>query len=395
MNSRIHDQPNTICIHQYGQLSSPRSVISGVPQGRVIGPLIFLILIGDIDENTLQSNVASFADDTRVTNGIRCEEDAVDLQGDLFHIYDWSVVNNMMFNDVKFELLRYGNNIELKESTSYVSPSFQLIEEKETVRDLGVTLSADATFKTHISNIVEAAKKVSSWILRTFKTREKTTMLTLYKSLVRPILEYSSVLWSPITKGEIQRIEAIQKSFLRKMHGVSRDYNQALSELNLYSLETRRTRYIAIQVWKMVEQKSPSMKPPFLLQTTTQDRRGRTLQTPNLAAIPSHLHKIKSQSVRCSGAKIFNSLPKHVRNTTNTTVEDFKHKIDLILTKTSDSPFWCSGGDNGSNNTNHSANAPSQQTNVEQDIAGFSNHNPQVQNDTLPRRPSVAPLMTL
>ncbi len=78
-----------------GRLSSKRSVVSGVPQGSVIGPLLFLILISDIDENTLHSLFASFADDTHVTKGITAEEDTINLQTDLFHIYQWSRDNNM------------------------------------------------------------------------------------------------------------------------------------------------------------------------------------------------------------------------------------------------------------------------------------------------------------
>jgi len=132
--------------------------------------------------------------------------DAVDLQNDIFHIYGWSETNNMKFN--KFELLCFGKNRDLKKATLYVSPESELIEEKQTVRDLGVKLSADTTFKDHVSNIIASAKRMPSWLLRTFATRERIPMLTLYKSLVRPLLQYSSPLWSPIAKGDIQRLEA-------------------------------------------------------------------------------------------------------------------------------------------------------------------------------------------
>ena len=231
-----------------GQLSKPHPVVSGVPQGSVLGPLLFLVLIGDIDEHVQHSIVASFADDTRATKGIKTIEDAVDLQNDLFHIYGWSERNNSSFNSVKFELMRYGSNMSLKESTNYVSPEWQLIEAKGAVKDLGIMLEDNLTFKQHIDNITESAKRMSAWVFRTFNTREQLPLMTLYKSLVRPLVEYSSALWSPTSKADINKLEEIQKSFVRKIRGVSREYETALKQLNLYSLEQRRDRYRIIQI---------------------------------------------------------------------------------------------------------------------------------------------------
>ena len=106
-----------------GRLSVPHEVKSGVPQGSVLGPLLFLVLINDIDKDTLHSLIASFADDTRATHGIKNQMDACNLQNDLFQIYHWSNMNNMKSNSLKFELLRYGKDKDLKENTSYVTPN--------------------------------------------------------------------------------------------------------------------------------------------------------------------------------------------------------------------------------------------------------------------------------
>ena len=323
-----------------GKLSTQRPVISGVPQGSVLGPLLFLVLIGDIDKDIVDSAVASFADDTRATKGIESETGAIELQNDLFRIYGWSQANNMEFNSLKFELIRYGRNEELKDKTCYVTPEWELIEGKDFVKDLGITLSRDCSFKQHISNITESAKRMSSWILRTFETRENTPMLTLYKSLVRPLLEYSSPLWSPIAKGEIQRIEEIQQSFIRKIKGVSHNYHTALKQLNLYSLERRRQRYMAIQVWKILEGLSPNLNGTegIKQQHGIPHRRGRECHIFNLARTPSHLQTIRKQTIKCAGVKIFNELPKHIRNITDTSVNLFKSNLDKYLQSSNDTP---------------------------------------------------------
>ena len=130
-----------------------------------MGPLIFLVLIGDIDRNVASSFLSSFADDTRVGKGVTSEENVRQLQDDLEAVYRWSVNNNMMFNSDKFELIRYRgeNSKEFQSNTNYYSNDGSIIQEKQHVRDLGVTLSNDATFSKHIQEKCTSVKSKIVW----------------------------------------------------------------------------------------------------------------------------------------------------------------------------------------------------------------------------------------
>ena len=106
-----------------GAKSEESSVKSGVPQGTVLRPLLFLITISDIDRHIIHSNISIFADDTRISKQIINEEDVEALQEDLEKLYSWATDNKMAFNGTKFEVLRYGNNEEVKEDTDYLTPN--------------------------------------------------------------------------------------------------------------------------------------------------------------------------------------------------------------------------------------------------------------------------------
>ena len=341
LHSFLTNRTQTVLVN--GEKSQPAPVISGVPQGSVIGPLLFLVLISDIDEGIYNSFVSSFADDTRVGCGIASAEDAANLQEDLERIYSWAVTNNMLFNSKKFELLRYGSNAVLKAETTYLSDNHNIIETKASTKDLGVIMSSSADFKDHISALISTVRDLSSWILRSFNSRSPVLMLQLWKSLVIPRLDYCSQLWSPNQVGLIQQLEELQRVFLKRIYGFrDKPYHEALDELGLYSLQRRRERYQVIYLWCILESKVPNIIASsanlITPQSATTSRKGRTIFIRPIKR-SGKFANLRFHSLPFNGARLFNCLPKYVRNITECSKDFFKSKLDSYLKKILDMPL--------------------------------------------------------
>lgn len=329
ITSFLTNRSQTVVVN--GEHSNEKPVISGVPQGSVLGPLIFLILLGDIDDDVECSAVRSFADDTRVMYGIVNLRDMATLQTDLYTLYDWTDINNMQLNDKKFELLRYGKDDIIKLCTHYYSSSGTLIMDKQTVKDLGVFMSASNNFDEQIARIIEKGKNMCSWIFRSFRGRGQTEMLTLWKSLVLPIIEYCSILWSPSKIGDIQKLEQLQWSFIRKIKGNTKlNYWECLKKLNMYSLQRRRERYQIIYVWKILEGLVPNVNNQIT--ATINHRLGRGCN------ICSHTNKLKDQQISGIGVLLFNLMPRRIRDVTNQDLATFKSTLDKYLLQLPDEP---------------------------------------------------------
>ena len=333
------DRVQSVLVH--GKKSTPQRVISGVPQGSVLGPLLFIVLIGDIDKNIAHSFLSSFADDTRIGRPISTDTDVKLLQEDLESVYQWSVENNMQFNSDKFELMRYctSSSSEVQNSTTYLSNSGSAIEEKQHVRDLGVTLSSDATFSQHILSKTMFVRSQISWVLRTFNTRDAGPLLALWKTLIVCHLDYCSQLWSPSKKGDIQSLELLQKAFIGKIRGMSSlNYWKQLSALSLYSLERRRERYQIIYTWRIIEGQVPnlSLNP---VEYQWHPRRGRECHIPGITTTaPSAIQTLREASLPIKGPRLFNCLPQHIRNASGCTTEAFKCMLDKYLKTVPDEP---------------------------------------------------------
>ena len=167
-------------------------------------------------------------------------------------------------------------------------------------------------------------------------------MITTWKSLVLPILDYCSQLWCPSKKGDIQLLEEVQKSFTRKMRiGDRKNYWNRLSSLHLYSLERRRERYRIIYAWKILEGAVPNLTQNRIRSSTT-PRNGRFCIVPRIKNnLPANLRAQREGSLSVNGTLLFNKLPKEIRNFKNVILADFNGKLDEFLGTVPDEPQCC------------------------------------------------------
>ena len=137
---------------------------------------------------------------------------------------------------------------------TYTVSTGDTLDAVTSLRDLGVIVSEDMSWSTHIGTIAGKARSAASWVLSVFSTREATTMITLYKSLLRSLLEYSCPLWNPKKVSDIQQLEAVQRTFTKRIWGLQdKDYWSRLQTLKLMSLQRRRERYIILHMWKITK----------------------------------------------------------------------------------------------------------------------------------------------
>ena len=224
-------------------------VTSGVPQGSVLGPLLFVIYINDID-NSVISRVLKFADDTKMFRVVSSQVEVDILREDLKNLFQWSQEWLMLFNLDKCKVIHFGRN----NPNAVYSLGGVTLEAIDVERDLGILLQKDLKVSNQCTKVVRTANRVLGMIYRTFTSRTQDIVLKLYKSLVRPHLEYAIQAWRPHLQRDMNAIEKIQRRATRMIVSL-RDlpYEVRLSRLKLTTLETRRLRGDLIEAFKIMK----------------------------------------------------------------------------------------------------------------------------------------------
>ncbi len=224
-----------------GENSSWLPVISGVPQGSILGPLLFLLFINDMPDCLNHSEIALFADDSKCYKRISSIEDCQNLQEDINHLFTWSNIWRMKFNASKCTILsvtRKHNPVNFNYTMNNT-----ILEKVKSMKDLGVWVTHDLIWSTHCEKIIAKGRSSLAFIKRAVGFHApQTVSKQLYISMVRSILEYCPQVWSSASLKCSQQVESIQRQATKYIlnYPADKSYKERLMELNILPLCYRR-----------------------------------------------------------------------------------------------------------------------------------------------------------
>jgi hypothetical protein len=231
-----------------GVASEWMSVLSGVPQGSVLGPVLFILYINDIDLS-IKSEISKFADDTKIAGKASSPEDRQSIQKDLDVLTEWANKWQMEFNVEKCNVMHVGRNNVENEYTL----NGKKINKSTKVKDLGVIFTNDLKSTKHCNETACRANKMLGFIIRSFEFKTPKILLPLFNTYVRPLMEYCAPVWSPSLVKDKQKMERVQRRFTKSIPSLrNKSYEERLKSLNLFTIEKRRLRGDLIQVFKLL-----------------------------------------------------------------------------------------------------------------------------------------------
>jgi hypothetical protein len=232
-----------------GVLSAICDVISGVPQGSLLGAILFLLYIDDIVHVLRGSVIRMYADDAKIYFACPKGSNNQTLQNDLNKVSQWASTMQLSLAVSKCNVLHIGNHNE----QSVYNVNDVALDSVVSIMDLGVRVSCNLKFSDHCSQIAAKGMQKVNLIYRVFNSRNHIFMVTLYKVYVRPILEYACEIWNPFLIGDIDTLESVQRLFTRRLPGLQfMSYTERLNYLNLQCLEERRLIKDLIMCYKIV-----------------------------------------------------------------------------------------------------------------------------------------------
>ncbi|XP_072181422.1 uncharacterized protein [Diadema setosum] len=227
-------------------------VTSGVPQGSVLGPLLFLIFINDLPDCISSSSVRLYADDSVVYRHISSPADSTRLQRDLDAVQEWEAKWLMRFNATKSQVLQVTN----KRNPVPASYTIQdhVLQVVRSTKYLGVHIDSRLNFNNHVDTVTKKANGTRAFFSRNLRHSSQKVKETVYTTLIRPTVEYAATSWDPHTQRNIHKLEQVQRSAARFVTGDferSSSVTAMLDHLKWHPLQERRSQNRLLMMYKI------------------------------------------------------------------------------------------------------------------------------------------------
>ena len=322
-----------------GSYSEWRNVLSSVIQGSVLGGVLFNTFIEDIDLVVL-SLLFKFADDTKLARVVETRSEADVLQQDINNMVKWASDWEMAFNSKKCKVLHYGRG---NKRHKYYMDGKEL-EEVEEEKDLGVWMETSLKPTRQCEAAAKNGYSAIGIIRRSFHYRTKATLLPLYKTFVRPRLEFAAAAWSPWTEQDTETLEKVQKKMVLMMCDLrGNNYEEKRKNAGLTSLKTRRIRGDLIETFKTIRGintvnkdtwfsiQSEERKSARPTRANTVIENGEEKMKADVLIKERSRLEIRKNFYTSRVVKVWNCLPEEVKG--QKTVDGFKRVVDEWLSK--------------------------------------------------------------
>ena len=310
-----------------GEKSKWLEVVSSVVQGSVLGPLLFTIFINDIDIciKPYEGFMSKFADDSKVAKVVNNPQTIKEMQEIIKNLEKWCSDWGMQFNAEKCGIMHFGHKNTGAQYSMADKPLATLFSQK----DLGIIINNNGTPSENCASAAKKANQVLGQIRRSFTCFTKEIQLQLYKVFVRPHLEYAVPAWCPWQRKDIDLLEKIQHRATRRISDINGSYQERLRKLNLTTLEERRRRGDAIEVYKCLRGCWGINKNELFTLSHSSNPITRQQQSVMPLTVPRTRLDLRENFFCVRGAKLWNTLPSLVRDSNS--VNSFKNAYDKFM----------------------------------------------------------------
>ena len=301
-----------------GQASLWAPVSSGVPQGSVLGPILFIVFINDLPDMVCCS-MKLFADDTKMYSNVSSDPGPIQLQSDLEAVTRWSEVWQMPFNDSKCSSLHIGSRNPCQTYNMRGNALCQSGCEK----DLGIQVDSALKFREQAASAASKANQMLALVRRSFQNIDTESLPLLYKTFVRTHLEYGNTVWGPFNRADQKLLERVQRRATKLVPSIKHlPYTDRLRHLKIPSLYYRRRRGDMIVTYQILNGEldiEPGQFFSLASVTTTRGHRWK-LKKPQAAS------RVRRNTLAVRAINDWNSLPSHVVQSSS--VSQFKSRLD-------------------------------------------------------------------